>query len=281
MIQVVQSQYIQQGFGVNTPQAQGRRFGGARLPSDLAYRVDVTAIEIKGSKNDPNKPVAHFDVVLAEPGFEGIERKLYTGIPGAVPPPGSEPKAIKSAMFLHDVWYTILLSLGYSEQQARSITVINAQVLANAPGGGSAYMFVSEEEQDVTDDVTGQPILTAAGTKQTRSSERRDFCSPDTYRKHAASQAKNRQGQQPQGQPSFNAPQQPQFGATAAPQFGAPMAPPAGAMVAGNAQSYNQPTGFTPPAPQGFGAPAAPNGTYGQPAPNAPPLMGALQTPRQ
>lgn len=282
-----------QPFGMAPLNAQGGRtltYGNRKLPEDCGFAVNVVSFTVQPKKNDPTKGVGHFEVELTEPGFEGVTRAIYSGLPEPII--GNEdPKVIRSKQFVHNDWLTILASLGYNDQQIAQIAARGIQTtdIQNAPGGGKAFMFVEYEAQAMLDDITKQPLTDPrTGMPVTRDSENRHFMTRENYLKTAASQKLAREKQQQvasaASQPTFApnpggyAPQQPQ----PQPQQFAPAPTPVPV-----APQYAQPQGYAapqppsgfapPPPPTGYAPAPQPNGVYGQ-QPVAP-LMGVLTQP--
>lgn len=263
---------------LNTAGGRVLTYGGGRLPENLAFAVDIQTFSLQPKKSDPTKPIAKFTYVVSEPGFEGVERAGYAALPEPINA-GDSDEAKRSKQFVHNNWITILASLGYNDQQINAIAAqgLNAGTIANAPGGGKAYIFVTYEDQEKVDPITKQVITNpATGQAVTQESENRNFCSRENYLKYAASTAEQRKKGQQQGavNPTFAPPAPTPLGMAPPLPAGAPPMP--GQVAPGYPTA---PPGY-PAAPPQFTPPGAyPNGVGGAPA--APPsmMMGVLGQP--
>lgn len=288
MIQVEQGSW---SIPIAPQGAVERTFASRKLDVNVAYRIDIRAVTFPAKKGSEHlgaaaPRIAKFDLVVIEPGFEGIEREINMGLPQTIPQ-GADDKTLRSLLFNHELWYNMVLSLGYNEQTAKQIVQqggVTPAVFANAPGRGQAYMYVEEDEYEsvVKDPTTGHPqmdVTTGQPKKEIRKGEDRKFCSATVHQKNGAAAARAAKSgqQQPGNQPGAGAP----------PAFAPSNVPPA--MIAA-APSYNAPAnpgspfGGAPgaPAPAAVGSPfAAPNGAapgFPGAVPSGP--MGTLATPR-
>lgn len=273
-----------------------RSYGSRKLDLNVAYAVDIKSITFPFKKgadvNNPQSPrIGLVDLVVVEAGFEGIEREINMPLPQQIPQ-GADDKTLRSLLFAHELWFNLLLSIGYNDPAARQIigtTGITAAVIANAPGRGRAYMHVGEDEYlaVVKDPVSKQPVIdmaTGAAKTEKRMGEERALCSPTWYQNNSAAARRKTIG----GQPNAGNAQPGGF------QPGNAVPP---GMVAGpggvpGQPSYSAPVTAAPPVAQvpagGFaapgGAPASPftgvpNGGFaGGPGSGAPPVSGPMAT---
>lgn len=242
-------------------------FSGGPLPIG-GYEIDVNELSFarkKGRENDPSAPiVACFDVTVTEKAYAGIQKSIYASVPAPVPPSqDTNSKEYRAWNFQRRNWLTILLSLGYTEQQIGQNFAITGQAIQNAPGRGRAYMFIDHEEQAVNDKITNVPVIDpTTGHPLQRTSENRNFCTPSTYQQRRMGTAgADRAPAAPATTPA-GLPGQPQV------QTYAPPAP--GAVPGGYSQVAPQgvPGMVTPPMQPFAGAPAPMGGAPGFPAPN-------------